>query len=457
MTRASAAARGERATRVEPLALKRRLRSACLAHGVDYDVGRGKRIPIPLIPVPLALSASYLRYVHALSEAVNRHLRAMPSAWFADPALREVLVFPPAERRFVESVWDPSHARAQTVVSRNDFDMPADPRDAVAFEANGCAIGGIWYGAAAARVGCEVLLPDLRGSGAAMIHDGYEVFVSQLRAHARAVGLPRRFRLGLLEDRTWDAGITEMPSLLRRLKEDGWDAVLGDPRALTAGRGGLRLDGERVDLLYRNMEISDFVAIERRHGPLRALRLGFGENRVVSGAAGDFDQKALWEVLTSRRFERYVAPRDRRLLRAHLLWTRLLRETDTEDHAGRTVSLVEYALRSRARLVLKPNLLCGGEGVTLGPRLTQRAWERTIRRALREPGHWVLQHFHRASRVGFRGLGARYVTCGVISSPDAVSALGRASTDPVVNVSRGGGLVPLYRRVASRPARATLG
>ena len=115
-------------------------------------------------------------------------------------------------------------------------------------------------------------------------------------------------------------GITEMPSLARRLREHGWEVVLGDPRDL-AVRRGFRLRGEPVDLLYRNMEISDFTAIEQEERrPLRVLRDAFRENRVLSGVAGDFDQKALWEVLTSRRFERHVAAKDRRQLPRPSQW-----------------------------------------------------------------------------------------------------------------------------------------
>jgi hypothetical protein len=220
--------------------LAARLESACLVHGVDYDVGNGKSIAIPLIPVPMGLTETYLRYTHTLSEAINRHLKKMPGAWFRDEAVAEALPFPDLERRFIESVWKPEHASRQTVVSRNDFDMPADPRDCVAFESNGCAIGGIWYGAASARVGRQVLIRDLRDRGGAMIEDGYDVFLEHLHAHAKREGLPKRFRVGLLEDRSWDAGITEMPSLLRRLTVDGWSRASADRRSRRCARRSAR-------------------------------------------------------------------------------------------------------------------------------------------------------------------------------------------------------------------------
>jgi hypothetical protein len=436
--------------------LGKRLVAAALEHNVDYDLGGGKRIPIPLIPV-LALSGNWLAYAHVLSEAINRHLRKMPAAWFADDALRKVLVIPGPEAQLIRDVWDPSHAAKQVVVSRNDFDMPEDPRQAVAFESNGCAIGGIWYGGACARAGREVLLPDFGAEGETMIADGYDVFIAALRAQAAHCGVTgKTFRVGLLEDRSWDAGITEMPSLQKRMTAEGWTVVLGDPRELKVSQG-FKLGGERVDVLYRNMEMADFVAIEQGGTKLKGLREAFHENRIVSGVAGDFDQKALWEVLTSKRFERHVDADDRTLLRTHLLWTRLLREVETENPKGESVDLVKWAAKNRTGLVLKPNLLCGGEGVSLGPLLSAKAWEKALANALKEPGQWVVQKFHKASSVNFKGVGPRYVTCGMISGPTAVSALGRASTDPVVNVSRGGGLVPLFKGSPRGPGRTTLG
>lgn len=410
----------------------KRIREACFAHGVDYELGPRKKIAIPLAPAPVVLEEKFLAHVGRVSEAVNRHLVRAAFAWFEDPALHEVIVFPERERRFLESAWT---GAPQTIVSRNDFDMPADPRDAVSFESNGCAIGGIWYGAACARAWVSVA----RQPASRPLRDGCDVFLEILRRHAKSIDAPGRFRLGILENRAWREGITEMPSIAKRLARLGHEVVIGDPRELS--HGGRRLRGEKVDLLYRNMELADILEIR---GVPRAMRDAFRANLVVSGLAGDFDQKSLWEVLTSRAYERHVARADRALLRKHLLWTRLVREIETEDPSGATVDLVPWMLRNRARLAIKPNLLCGGEGVTLGPFQSARAWERLVRKSIVEKGRWVVQRFHRASKRRFPRVGARYVTCGIISCGTSVNALGRASGDAVVNVSRGGGLIPLF-------------
>ena len=81
-----------------------------------------------------------------------------------------------------------------------------------------------------------------------------------------------------------------------------------------------------------------------------------------------------------------------------------------------------------------------------------KAWRRAVDRAVREPGRWVVQRFHSGTKRNFPAVGKGhsaadcYVTYGVISAPTGQGILGRASGIPVVNVSRGGGLVALFRR-----------
>ena len=132
-------------------------------------------------------------------------------------------------------------------------------------------------------------------------------------------------------------------------------------------------------------------------------------------------------------------------------WTRLIREGKREGPNGRIVDLPEYIRRHRTRLVLKPNRLCGGDGVTIGVNVTPSVWERTLDRALREAGGWVVQsHIHptRFSSPTLRSGGEprrHYVNLGVIALSHGTGILGRFSLQPVVNVSRGGGIVAILK------------
>ncbi len=429
-----------------------RLKAACFARGVHVDVGDGEKKAIDLMPAPLALRPGHVERLTTLSEAIKRPVRRMPGLYARHPEIREVLVFPEPERRWIEDVWRDEHEGRQSVVSRNDLDAPADPKATVAFETNGCAIGGQFYAAESARVLDELVLSAHRDlcRGFEPLPDPCALTERTLLAHADSIGLAPPRSIGILENREWDLGITEMPSLAAYLRAKGLRCTIGDPRALAVRGGRFRLDGNPVDLLYRNMELADFIDLEAEGHRLDAVREAFRRNVVVSGIAGDFDQKSVWEVLTSARTRRFIDPGDRRILTRHLLWTRLLRETRTEGPDGAEVDLVAFTRANRRRLVLKPNLSCGGEGVTLGPLLDARRWSRAVDRALRETNRWVVQRFHPGAKLSFplprvRGdAEPHYVTFGVISQPFGGGILGRACLRPIVNVSRGGGLAALF-------------
>jgi hypothetical protein len=427
--------------------IKQRLRSACIEHGVDYEWAPGKREPISLLPVPVALSRPQLRFLHRLSETINIYLRRMMQIYPDDAALRAIMPFPDEEMQWIEACKTDA---PQVVVSRNDFDMPADPQHTVAFEANGCSIGGIYYAGAGIRVIQREVLsrPEFQPAGLVPLTDPCEVLFDILVRHARSLGVRSRICLGILENRDWTIGITEMGSIERFMKARGIPCVIGDPRDLEVRP--LRLAGHPVDLLYRNMELSDFIELEREGHDLKAMRQVFRNNRVISGLAGDFDHKSLWEVLTSRATRHVVEPKHRALFMKHLLWTRLLRDTRTEGPDGATIDLLSYTRTHQRKLVLKPNRACGGDGVTIGPLLTARAWNRAVERALADPDTWVVQRFHRGTQKHFLqkpGNRAPYfVTYGIISSPGDFGVVGRACKKPVVNVSVGGGLVAVMRQ-----------
>jgi uncharacterized circularly permuted ATP-grasp superfamily protein len=102
--------------------------------------------------------------------------------------------------------------------------------------------------------------------------------------------------------------------------------------------------------------------------------------------------------------------------------------------------------------VLKPNRSCGGDGVTLGPFVSDAEWEHTVQEALSNPCGWVVQAFHAAStkpflrvKDGCTTLDDVFFSFGVIAMDDAVGILGRTSSRPVVNVSIGGGLLAVFR------------
>jgi hypothetical protein len=435
---------------------RKALRSESIKRGIDYAKGPGKFEPIPVMPTPAVLSGAHVRFLRRLTTAVNDMIRRMPDLFLADPVVRAMLPFPADEERWVRACY--RSGTRQPLVTRIDYDVPnatADSvRDTVAYEPNGTSIGGLYYASACPRMLADIMLGrPVQQHKLCLISTPCAGVVRLLARHGRSLGLGTHPRIGILEDRDWTDGITEMPRLAEALEAAGMPAVEGDPRDLHRVRGQLTLAGKPVDLIYRNMEVRDLADIEAKGVRLTALRQAFKEDRVISGIAGDFEHKSLWEVLTSDRSAHVIPRRLRRLFRQHLLWTRLLRDIHTDGPDGREIDLIPWIRRHREALVLKPNRSCGGDRVTIGMSLKQEEWDRVLDSALATKESWVVQTFHQAECKRFptgRGRQAElqeaFVCYGVIAVGREVDILGRACARRVVNVSAGGGLMAVFRK-----------
>ena len=416
---------------------------------LTYTQENGRTEIMPILLAPSVLARGDQRYLHRICRVLmGAFQRTAAARRRGDPELRALLPLEPAEEEWLAL----SPRGPGPVVGR--FDMNIDPgrggaRRAALLELNGCAVGGIHYGPATS----DTVLAQVRSVGAVGVRRlrpspaMSDVWLEMCRAHARRLG-SRGLSIVWLEDRDWEAGITEGPTLVHRLERMGHPASVCDPRQLSYRRGHLHLGRRRVDVVYRGIELRDLLLIEEEAGPLRALREAVRRGQVLSPIEGDLDHKSLLEVWSSTRFAAGFTPAERAVFRRHVPWTRLLGDRFTDGPDGRRVDLAAYARRHRARLVLKPNRSCGGEGILIGPDTPAAGWERAIGRALRGtepavvqtwiPGATVRSPVLRGSRVELERF---YTNYGLLASPRRIGILGRAAPFPVVNVSRGGGVL----------------
>lgn len=415
---------------------------------LTYTQENGRTEIMPILLAPAVLARGDQAYLHRICRVLMGAFdKTAAGRRGGDPELRAVLPLEPAEEEWLAL----SPRRAGPVVGR--FDMNIDPgaggaRAAALLELNGCAVGGIHYGPATS----DTVLAQVRAVGAAggRLRPSAamsDVWLEMCHSHARRLG-SRGLSVVWLEDRDWEAGITEGPTLVHRLERKGYRASVCDPRQLSFRRGRLYLGRRRVDVVYRGIELSDILLIEEETGPLRALREAVRRGQVLSPIEGDLDHKSLLEVWSSARFAARFSPAERAVFRRHVPWTRLLGERFTDGPDGRRVDLPAYARRHRARLVLKPNRSCGGEGVLIGRDTPAASWERAIARGLTGrrpavvqtwiPGATVRSPVLRGSRVELERF---YTNYGLLVSPRRIGILGRAAPFPVVNVSRGGGVL----------------
>ncbi|MBI2093940.1 MAG: hypothetical protein HYT88_04385 [Candidatus Omnitrophica bacterium] len=444
--------------RLTPHSLQDRLHALhalAKARGMRYrdDSGRSRTIDITLKPWVLTSAQLWLfhRVILQLADALVRvmHLHRRLAS------VREVIPFDSHRQEWLSLCALPKQP-ILGVVGRLDstalYDQPSWKNEFRMLEPNAVGVGGLHYAPTCCSVVMDVvgdlLVEALPGRPISPLPDPRALLIQELEAMAVRLGHPLK-AVALIENTDYKTGTDEFQQIARTLSKRGLKAIVADPRELRWSQGKLMAKETAVDFLYRDSELAEFLEMEQAGFRLSALRQAIREGRLLSSLAWEFDQKSAWEIFTDKNFSRYFTPSQRQLFREHLLWTRLVRDAWVSDPKGKRVALVDYIRRHKDSLVLKPNLLFGGEGVVLGIKVSQKTWEKHLEKALKGSERYVVQQLAciatdtfpllKNGQVRFE---KRCAVSGFFFNSRSIGLIGRFSPKPVVNVSQGGGLVP---------------
>jgi glutathionylspermidine synthase len=242
----------------------------------------------------------------------------------------------------------------------------------------------------------------------------------------------------------------EQELIAKCLRERGLVADLVDPREFEYRKEdrGLYHKGTRYHMVCRRVLVPELgrrrVLVAQflyglRHGDVVCV------NPVRSRIASN---KGILEILTSSAFERFFTAAENQLKARLLPWTRKLVPRKT-DWLGREVDLIDFVANQPERFVLKPGGAFGGESVVLGPHTTRENWLAAVDETLRQQG--VVQEYVPVAKHKVPVLeGAeaadldKYLILGAFAvRGEYAGCIGRVSDDPVVNVRRGGGVIPV--------------
>ncbi len=430
------------------------VRALAQVRGMSYvdDAGRARSIDIAL--KPWVMTSAQLLYFHRVAHELSDALLRVAHLYAKVPAIRTIVPFEPARADWMRLTTHP-RSRPLAVMGRLDstavYDHAGWQRDFRMLEPNAVGVGGVHY----APTGCSIVM-DIAGDLLTQAMPGRvitptpdprQLLIEELRTVARR--LNRNIRgVALIENTDFTTGTDEFQELARYLNSHGLKAVVADPRAVRLTRGGFSAGGVPVDFFYRDSELSEFVEMESKGKRLSAMREAVRQGRLISSLTWEFDQKSTWEIFTDSQYSRFFTASQQRLFKDHLLWTRLVRPAKVTDAAGRGVDLPSYIRKHRLQLVLKPNTLFGGQGVTIGKTVSQSAWEKQLHRALHGRERYAVQALAKVPTDDFPSLtkqGAawqeRHVVSGFFFTSSGIGLVGRFSGKPVVNVSQGGGLI----------------
>ncbi len=420
----------------------------------------GEEELIPLALSPWVVRPACARYLQGFFRGIRRTVNRILKSYFEDPRLQAILPLRESELKWLKAICGDGIPRPQTLFERFDTNLgPPVEENLSSFqviEFNAVGVGCIHLMPAGIKMLQTHLLPRLKESLPELSlnppADYRRLLLEELKGHARALEAAS-CRVGLVERReSVPGGVDEFNELANFFTSQEVPAWVGDPREVEWVNQQLRLKGEPIDVIYRDFQIEEVVSIQTHGGSVEAIQEAFCENRVVSTVFGEFDHKSLCELLTTPDFSDHFSPQELRAARMHFPWTRLVEERKTIDGEGKEVDLADAIRKGREHLVLKPNRGYGGEGVIVGETVSASDWERAVEQAFQKSKAWVVQEKVPISKAQVMILRERgrpkaeeqFVTLGVTATSRGVAFVGRSSEEPVVNISRGGALVPVF-------------
>lgn len=215
---------------------------------------------------------------------------------------------------------------------------------------------------------------------------GAKALLAALLKAYKAFGARQAPRIGILENRQafqkGEAG--ELRLLAEFFRQHGYPCEVVSPDQLDYRGGVLRKGDFVINLLYRRVRISEFLT---RYSLSHLLVRAYREHAVcmVNSFRSELAQKrALFDLLTDEAVTAQFPAAEKKVIRELIPWTRLVRPQKV-TYQGETVDLLEFIVRNREKLALKPNDEGADLPIFVGARLDAGQWERALKTALRHP------------------------------------------------------------------------
>lgn len=411
-------------------------------HGARYD-----EQTISTMAKPEFLSAAQHRLLAEASRALHGALERYIEAWLDSPELQALREVPDEELELYRV--DPGYDGAIQVAR---FDALLSGTDLAFLEFNCDSPGGAGYGDVIYEAFDEHVL-DLGG-----FRDRHRL--SRIEHRPRLVAALLRCWAAWREGRDRPSeptiALVDWPDVrtmsdiqltLATLRERGLDARYADPRDLDLDGDELVLDGDRVDLVYKRVILSQLLDDPDARPLVEAYRAGTVcmVNPPRSMIAGS---KTVLAGLRHPEAQAVLTDEQRRAVDEHVPWTAILRDTHVEI-SGDRVDLRGYVLDHREDLVLKPARGYGGKQVHLGPATDEATWGKLVDDHIDE-GDWIVQERVPIPSEAFPSVAegrVRVRRLNVNVNPfvfggEYAGAYTRVSAADVINVSAGGGIVP---------------
>jgi hypothetical protein len=350
-----------------------------------------------LAPVlrPHFISRRQLDALSRLSSQMAEILERVEAIAFASPSLLNRLQMLPAEKMLaaVPHGYSRSGVTASMDANLRNGSLSLQGMDA-------CKPAGLVYSSILADLFLELPLVKefKRGRYKLSKLGGPKHLMQAIQFAYRQFGGKNKPAIAIVEMGQESGSSTEGLLLVESLNQLGGNARLAPPETLEYSSGKLHFGGFAIDLVFRRLLTRELLTRwDLSHPLLRAYR--DGAVCVVNSFRAEFAQRrALFDLLTDEAVTAHLPSADRKLIRSSVSWTRVVSPRKT-THGDKEIDLPEFIAKQREHLVLLPNEEATDQRAYVGAEMTQPAWDRALKLALRSP--YVVQERPLSARDTF--------------------------------------------------------
>jgi hypothetical protein len=167
-------------------------------------------------------------------------------------------------------------------------------------------------------------------------------------------------------------------------RDEGYLVEIVSPEQLEYRNGVLRKGNFEINLVYRRLGVQEFLI---RFDLTHPLVLAYRDRAVcvVNSFRSELaHKKAMFGLLTDEAMTTKFPAIERKAIRDHVPWTRLVSAAKTTYH-DKTVDLPDFIVQNRENLALKPNDDYGDQHTYFGWEMDSSGWERALKQAMRAP------------------------------------------------------------------------
>lgn len=215
---------------------------------------------------------------------------------------------------------------------------------------------------------------------------GKKHFLSALLKAYKQFGGHKKPNIAILEFRpSFQSGVASEYELFRDFfRREGYSVEIVSPEQLEYRNRVLRRGDFEINLVYRRISVQEFLMrFDLTHPLVQAYR-----DRtacVVNSFRSELaHKKAMFGLLTDESITAKFPVAERKAIRDHVPWTRLVSAVKT-SYYNQTVDLLEFIQQNREKLVLKPNDDYADRHSFFGWEMDDAGWEKALKQASRTP------------------------------------------------------------------------